>query len=182
MGSFFMLSNIIVAAWIIGSITLLIVKGDEKTGQYRDSLDSLQKYGRMNGIDDQFMMMLKSQLKLGFQNQEISDEQVLKSFPSPIRRKILRKLYLEPLLETQLMKGMRPQFVDAFLASCKVEIFAPREEIVERGSILTDLYLLVGGVAEVTNYDSSNDLELGLHSYYDDDSVKVRFEAGDCKY
>jgi signal-transduction protein with cAMP-binding, CBS, and nucleotidyltransferase domain len=77
---------------------------------------------------------------------------------------------------------MRPQFVDAFLASCKVEIFAPREEIVERGSILTDLYLLVGGVAEVTNYESSNDLELGLHSYDDDDSIKVRFEAGDCKY
>jgi CRP-like cAMP-binding protein len=182
-GSFFMLSNIIVAAWIIGSITLLIVKGDEKTGQYRDSLDSLQHYGHMHQFDDQFMMMLKSQLKLGFQNQEISDEQVLKSFPSPIRRKILRKLYLEPLLQTQLMKGMRPQFVDAFLASCKVEIFAPREEIVERGSILSDLYLLVGGVAEVTNYESHTDLEHGFHEYADDDdSIKIRFEAGDCKY
>jgi len=96
-GSIFMLSNIVVAAWIIGSITLLIVKGDEKTGQYRDNLDSLQQYEHMHQFDDHFMKMLKSQLKLGFQNQEISDEQVLKSFPSTVRRKILRKLYLKSL-------------------------------------------------------------------------------------
>lgn len=180
-GSFFMLCNIVVAAWIIGSITLLIVKGDEKTGQYRDNLDSLQQYGHMHQFDDNFMKMLKSQLKLGFQNQEISDEQVLKSFPSTVRRKILRKLYLKSLLRTQLMKGVRPQFVDAFLASCKVEIFSPGEEIVERGSILSELYLLVGGVAEVTNYEAYFDVEHGLHTYDEDDSMKIRFEAGDCK-
>ena len=44
---------------------------------------------------------------------------------------------------------MRQQVVDAFLASCKVEIFSPGEEIVERGAILSDLFLLVGGVAEI---------------------------------
>jgi len=79
------------------------------------------------------------------------------------------------------MKGVRPQFVDAFLASCKVEIFSPGEEIVERGSILSDLYLLVGGVAEVTNYEVYFDLEHGLHTYDEDDSMKIRYEAGDCK-
>mmetsp|Transcript_9128 Transcript_9128/g.17196 ORF Transcript_9128/g.17196 Transcript_9128/m.17196 type:complete len:487 (+) Transcript_9128:474-1934(+) len=180
-GSIFMLCNIVVAAWIIGSITLLIVKGDEKTGQYRDNLESLQQYGHMHQFDDHFMKILMSQLKLGFQNQEISDEQVLKSFPSTVRRKILRKLYLQSLLRTQLMKGVRPQFVDAFLASCKVEIFSPGEEIVERGSIQSDLYLLVGGVAEVTNYEAYFDLEHGLHIYDEDDSMKIRYEAGDCK-
>lgn len=178
-GSIFMLCNIVVAAWIIGSITLLIVKGDEKTGQYRDNLESLQQYGHMHQFDDHFMKILMSQLKLGFQNQEISDEQVLKSFPSTVRRKILRKLYLQSLLRTQLMNGVRPQFVDAFLASCKVEIFSPGEEIVERGSIQSDLYLLVGGVAEVTNYEAYFDLEHGLHIYDEDDSMKIRYEAGD---
>jgi hypothetical protein len=73
--SFFMLLNIVVAAWIIGSITLLIVKGDEKTGEYRYSLETLKHYGEMHEFDDSFMKKLKSQLKLGFQNREISDEQ-----------------------------------------------------------------------------------------------------------
>jgi hypothetical protein len=174
-----MLLNIVVAAWIIGSITLLIVKSDEKTGEYRDNLDSLQQYGHMHEFDDTFMSGLKSQLKLGFQNQEISDEQVLKPFPSPVRRKILRKLYLKPLLQTQLMKGVRQQFVDAFLASCKVEIFSPGEEVVERGSILSDLFLLVGGIAEATDIGfHPPDVEQGKGSGFDSDRIK--FEAGDC--
>jgi hypothetical protein len=70
-----MLLNIVIAAWIIGSITLLIVKGDEKTGEYRDSLETLKQYGEMHDFDDSFMRKLKAQLKLGFQNREISDEQ-----------------------------------------------------------------------------------------------------------
>lgn len=148
-----MLVNVVVAAWIIGSITLLIVKGDEKTGEFRDSLQTLQQYGEMNNFDEAFLKKLKSQLRLEFNNREISDEQVLKHFPSALRRKILRKLYLEPLIHTELMTGVRPQFVDAFLASCTVEIFSPGEEIVERGSILSDLFLLVGGVAEITTPD-----------------------------
>lgn len=149
-GSVFMLFNVVVAAWVIGSITLLIVKGDEKTGEFRDTLQTLQQYGEMNHFDDSFLKKLKSQLRLEFNNREISDEQVLKNFPSAVRRKILRKLYLQPLVQTELMKGVRPQFVDAFLASCTVEIFSPGEEIVERGSIMSDLFFLVGGVAEIT--------------------------------
>jgi CRP-like cAMP-binding protein len=84
-------------------------------------------------------------------NQSISNltQQVLKPYPSAVRRKILRKLYLKPLVQTQLMRGVRQQFVDAFLASCTVEIFSPGEEIVERGAVLSDLFLLVGGIAEI---------------------------------
>lgn len=148
-----MLVNVVVAAWIIGSITLLIVKGDEKTGEYRDTLQTLQQYGEMNHFDANFLKKLQSQLRLEFNNREISDEQVLKNFPSAVRRKILRKLYLQPLTRTELMAGVRPQFVDAFLASCTVEIFSPGEEIVERGAILSDLFFLVGGVAEITTPD-----------------------------
>lgn len=50
------------------------------------------------------------------------------------------------------MRGVRQQFVDAFLASCTVEIFSPGDEIVERGSILSDLFLLVGGIAEISTH------------------------------
>jgi len=41
---------------------------------------------------------------------------------------------------------------------------------------------LVGGIAEVTNYEAYLDLEHGIHAFDDDDdSMKIRFEAGDCK-
>lgn len=168
-----MLLNIVVAAWIIGSITLLIVKGDEKTGEYRDTLETLHQYGDMNNFDATFMDKLKRQLRLEFNNRETADEEVLKHFPSAVRRKLLRRLYLEPLVKTQLMKDVRQQFVDAFLISCKVEIFSAGEEIVERGSVLSDLFLLVGGIAEITtgNFGAqSTDESIGKHRH---------LEAGD---
>lgn len=176
-----MLVNVAVAAWIIGSITLLIVKGDEKTGEYRDALQTLQQYGEMNHFDNDFLEKLKSQLRLEFNNREISDEQVLKNFPSALRRKILRKLYWNSLVQTELMVDVRPQFVDAFLASCTVEIFSPGEEIVERGAILSDLFLLVGGVAAITTPDHirngglSANIHQPLQSY--DSFMEVDFDS-----
>ena len=152
-GCIFILVNIVVLAWIIGSITLLIVKGDEKTGDYRDSLKVLNQYSKMHDFDKSFAKTLKTQLRLDFNNREIADEQVLKHFPSAVRRKVLRRLYLPSLKKTELMKGVRQQFVDEFLTSCSVEIFSPGEEILERGSIPSDLFLLVGGIAEITSLE-----------------------------
>ena len=155
-GCIFILVNIVVLSWIIGSITLLIVKGDEKTGDYRESLQVLNQYSKMHDFDNSFAKKLKTQLRLDFNNREIADEQVLKHFPSAVRRKVLRRLYLPSLKKTELMKGVRQQFVDAFLTSCTVEIFSPGEEILERGSIPSDLFLLVGGIAEITSPDEFN--------------------------
>ena len=105
----------------------------------QESLETLHLYGRMHHFDPALMNRLKQQLRLEFNNREISDDQVLKYFPSAVRRKILRRLYKEYLVNTQIMRGVRPQFVDAFLASCTVEIFSPGEEIVEKGSIQSDV-------------------------------------------
>jgi len=150
-GMLYMLINMVVMAWTIGSITLLIVKGDEATSEYRDALQVLDQYADMHDFDRAFRKKLQTQLRLEFNNRECSDEEVLKNFPSAVRRKILRKLYLRPLLQTNLMEGIRPQFVDAFLTACTVEIFTPGEHIVERGAIAADLCLLVGGLAQATS-------------------------------
>jgi hypothetical protein len=121
-GSIFMLMNIVVAAWIIGSITLLIVKGDEKTGEYRSSLETLYQYGKKHSLDTKFVHTLRRQLRLIYDNREISDEQVLKHYPSAVRRQMLRKLYYNQLAGTHLMKNVhQQQFIDAFLSSCTVE-------------------------------------------------------------
>ncbi|KAI2489466.1 voltage-gated potassium channel [Fragilaria crotonensis] len=145
-GIIYMLLNIIITSWIIGSMTLLIVKQDEKTGLYRSTMQILLQFSSLNNFDRAMHKGLKTQLKLEFKNREVSDEQVLKQFPSAVRRKVLRRLYLPSLLRTNLMQNTRQQFVDAFLAGCTVEIFSPGEELLQRGSICSDLYLLVEGV------------------------------------
>ena len=143
-----MLLNMVIQAWIIGSITLLIVKNDEKTGFYQDTLKTLDQYSNMHGFDKAFHKRLKTQMKLEFNNSEISDESVLKHLPTSLRRKVLRRLYLPTLMNTDLMKDVRQQFIDAFLTTCTVEIFGPGEDILQRATISSDLYLLVGGVVQ----------------------------------
>lgn len=163
-GIIYMFLNVIVMSWTIGSITLLIVKGDEATSKYREALSVLDQYSDMHNFDKDFRKKLKTQLRLEFHNHEIADEQILKNFPSAVRRKILRKLYMKAMIKTNLMKDIRPQFVDAFLTACTVEIFTSGEQIIERGSITSDLFLLVGGLAETTTR-----IENG----------KIQFEPGD---
>jgi ankyrin repeat protein len=145
----YMLLNIIAQAWVIGSITLLIVKQDEKTGAYRDSMHTLKQYSTINNFPPKLRKSLRTQLKLEFNNREISDEYVLAHFPNETRRKVLRRLYLPSLMQTSLMTGIRQQFVDAFLTTCHVEIFSPGEEILQRGSIASDLYLLITGTVKL---------------------------------
>ena len=53
------------------------------------------------------------------------------------------------------MAGIRQHFVDAFLSTCKVEIFSPGEELLQRGAITSELYLLVGGIAELVPVNNS---------------------------
>eukprot|EP00562_Extubocellulus_spinifer_P022639 CAMPEP_0178627300 /NCGR_PEP_ID=MMETSP0698-20121128/8842_1 /TAXON_ID=265572 /ORGANISM="Extubocellulus spinifer, Strain CCMP396" /LENGTH=811 /DNA_ID=CAMNT_0020266529 /DNA_START=46 /DNA_END=2481 /DNA_ORIENTATION=+ len=161
-GMIYMLINMVVAAWIIGSITLLIVKNDEKTGLYRDALETLAEYASIHNFDKPFYKRLKNQLKLDFTNREVSDEQVLQYLPNSMRRKVLRRLYLPSLNKTNLMKGIRQQFIDEFLTTCSVEIFTPGQEILQRGSTASDLYLLVGGTIEVgAALDDSNHSSTG---------------------
>ena len=163
-GIIFMILNIIMGSWIIGSITLLIVKQDQETGNYRDSLGTLHQYSELHGFDAAMEKSLRTQLRLEFNNREVSDEQILKHFPSSVRRKLLRRLYGPYLSKTNLMDGVREQFVDQFLTTCKVEIFSPGEDVVHRGNMATDLYLLVGGVVmciDDPDADEGHELEEG---------------------
>jgi CRP-like cAMP-binding protein len=144
-----MLINIVAQAWIIGSITLLVVKNDEKRGLYREALSKLGQFSAMHGFDRDFYKRLKTALKLSFESVDVQDEEILMHFPSSVRRRILRRLYMPSILQTSLMKDVRQQFVDEFVSSCTVEVFSPNEEILQRGMNSPDLYLLVSGNVEI---------------------------------
>lgn len=157
-GVVYMILNVVLMAWVIGSITLLIVKNDEKTGLYRETMHVLHKYAALHNFDKDLTKKLKNQLRLDFENREVSDEQVLQFFPAGVRRRVLRRLYLETLINTDLMRGTRNQFVDAFLSLCKVEVFSPGDELLQRGAVSSELYLVLDGSLEVVssgNVDTS---------------------------
>ncbi len=52
--------------------------------------------------------------------------QVLHIFPTTIRRRILRHLYLRHVRAAYLFKGVRQKFLDALLATARIELFMPQ--------------------------------------------------------
>jgi CRP-like cAMP-binding protein len=140
-----MLTNMVITAWMIGSITLLIVKRDEITSEYRDTIQSLDQYSRMHHFERRFRKRLIAQAKLYFKNRQIADEEVLRNLPYSVKRKVWRRLYMPSLMQTSLMKGIRQRFVDSFLTNSTVEVFSAGEEILSRGHNSSDLYLIVEG-------------------------------------
>lgn len=173
-GIVYMICNVVLMAWVIGSITLLIVKTDEKTGLYREALQVLKKYSVLHQFDRDLTKKLQNYLMLDFDNREVADEQVLQFFPAGVRRKVLRRLYLPSLLSTKLMRGTRQQFVDAFLSLCKVEVFSPGDELLQRGVICSELYLLLEGTLEVA---SPGDLDSSTRDSGERDLVTSTFQT-----
>lgn len=69
---------------------------------------------------------MKGHLRLHFTSAEGSDEAVLSLYPTTIRRRILRHLYSSPLNYCWLFSDCKQKFLDALLASAKVELYMPR--------------------------------------------------------
>ena len=69
---------------------------------------------------------MQGHLRLHFSSEEASDEQVLAIYPTSIRRRILRHLYLDSLKRCWLFNGCRQKFMDAILAAARVELFMPK--------------------------------------------------------
>jgi hypothetical protein len=49
---FYVFLSVILMAWIVGTITLLVVKSDEKTGQYRENLGNLDLFSHTHDVPE----------------------------------------------------------------------------------------------------------------------------------
>ncbi|KAL4458838.1 hypothetical protein ABPG75_013703 [Micractinium tetrahymenae] len=140
--------NIFYFAYLIGSVTLLVVKGDERVGKYREQMQHLTSYAELNDLPQELRGSMLSHLKLHFNNAQRADETVLGAYPSTIRRRVLRYLYLDVLQASRsshLFDGARQRFLDALLAAARVEVYLPNEELVSEGDGVSELFIVVSG-------------------------------------
>lgn len=120
-----------------------MVKGDERMGRYRDQMRALQHYSALHALPADLRESMMRHLKLHFYNSQSSDEQVLAAYPSTIRRRVLRQLYLVALRRAYLFDGAKQRFLDALLASARVELYLPQVEVVSQGDHVNELFILV---------------------------------------
>ncbi|KXZ44423.1 hypothetical protein GPECTOR_68g396 [Gonium pectorale] len=144
--------NLFLGAYILGTVTMLVVKGDERSKLFRDRMYSLADFSKNNELPQSLYSAMQEHLEVTFQADTASDEQVLGIYPTAIRRKVLRHLYLQPVRSCYLFRGCKQRFLDALLTAARVELFMPGVQIMTEGDNVTELLILVSGEVAVSQH------------------------------
>eukprot|EP00887_Chlorella_sp_A99_P005048 scaffold4.g5048.t1 len=141
------LFNLFYFAYIIGSVTQVVMSGDVRVRQYREHMGHLVAFAKMHDLPpvrpapalcagSDLLESMAGHLKLHFNNQDSQDSHVLAAYPSTIRRRVLRYLYLDVLLDSEarrLFHGAKQRFLDALLAAARLELYLPKVEVLSEG-------------------------------------------------
>ena len=73
----YMLFNVALTAFIVGTITLLVVRRDARTSSYRERSHSLRSFAAVNQLPEGLKASMQELLRLSFANEDIADERVL---------------------------------------------------------------------------------------------------------
>jgi len=146
----YMLAALVLGTYIVGTTTLLLIKGDEAKGRYRDQASALKAYSHLNGLPPPLELAMREHLRLAHANADIADEVVLGSLPATLRRRALRHLYAAPLKVCYLFSGGRQRFLDALLSASEVELLMAGVDVISDGDHVPDLIICVSGALELT--------------------------------
>ncbi|EFJ39217.1 hypothetical protein VOLCADRAFT_45039, partial [Volvox carteri f. nagariensis] len=141
----YLLFNLFLGAYILGTVTMLVVKGDERSKAFRERMSNLNEFGRNNDLPERLQSAMQEHLEVTFNTEQIDDEHVLGIYPTTIRRKVLRHLYLHPVRSCYLFKGCKQRFLDALLTVARVELFMPGVQLLTEGDNVTELNIIVSG-------------------------------------
>ena len=134
---------------------MLVVRRDARTSSYRERSHSLRSFAAVNQLPEGLKASMQEHLRLSFANEDIADERVLGSYPTVLRRRALRHLYLSTLRRCYLFEGGRQRFVDALLAAAHVELLMPGVEVVADGDHVSELIVCVSGTHEALDVDGN---------------------------
>lgn len=141
--------NIVLWAYVIGSITLVVVKADEKTGAYRERMHNLDVYAAVNSLPQDLKQSLQAHVRLHFSAEDTSDTLLFQMIPQSLKKRVLRHLYLPSLRSCYLLHGCSDKFVEALLMAGTVEQVMPKVEVLLEGDQVNDLIFVLSGHVEL---------------------------------
>ncbi|GIM10248.1 hypothetical protein Vretimale_14045, partial [Volvox reticuliferus] len=141
----YLLFNLFLGAYILGTVTMLVVKGDERSKAFRERMSNLNEFSKNNELPERLQAAMQEHLEVTFNTEQVDDEHVLGIYPTTIRRKVLRHLYMHPVRSCYLFKGCKQRFLDALLTVARVELFMPGVQLLVEGDNVTELNIIVSG-------------------------------------
>lgn len=143
----YMLYNMALNSYILGTITLLVVRGDEKTGALRRCYRNIFFFAKLNELPKSITRSLKDHLRFNLSHPEIQDDLVIHGLPAGVRRGVLKELYGKKLQETHTFEGCSKKFLQALVSNVRVDTYMPMQEIFGQGDCVPELHVMVAGTA-----------------------------------
>ncbi|KAF5832406.1 hypothetical protein DUNSADRAFT_11708 [Dunaliella salina] len=141
--------NVVAQAYILGTITVLLVKNDVESGEYRNAVVNLDKYLSEKQLPKSLQTAMHEHLELQSYSEKRADENILKHYPSTIKQKVLRHMYMDVLKDCYLLAGCSPQFLNLLLSVVRMELFMPNVTMTQEGDTAGDLVIIADGNVNV---------------------------------
>ncbi|PUZ47316.1 hypothetical protein GQ55_7G155300 [Panicum hallii var. hallii] len=138
--------SILLSAYLIGNMTALIVKGS-KTERFRDKMTDLIRYMNRNKLGADIRSQVKDHLLLQYESSYTKDR-VVDDIPVAVRSKLSQTLYLDMVSKVRLFKGCSEDFLSQIVVKLHEEFFLPGEVILEQGTVVDQIYIVVHGCLE----------------------------------
>ncbi|CAD7695304.1 unnamed protein product [Ostreobium quekettii] len=145
----YMIYNMALVAYILGTITLLVVRADESTGELRECYRHVTSFARLNNLPKDLRQSLKNQMQFNLAHPEVEDDLVLKDLPAGLRRRVVKELYVEKLKATPTFRECSEKFLTSLCIpkNVRVDTYLPYQLIFEMGELLPELHLMIDGEA-----------------------------------
>ncbi|GAX80356.1 hypothetical protein CEUSTIGMA_g7795.t1 [Chlamydomonas eustigma] len=153
----YLMYGTILTAYILGTVTVLMVKGDKRAKVFRDRIMMLNEFSSRYQLPEELDIALRQHLNLHYTNEHVSDSKILAAYPSAINRRVLSYLYLEPIQRCSLFHNCKRKFLNAVMGACRTEMFMPNIQLLSEGDIVADLYMVISGGVLICSEKRSGD-------------------------
>ncbi|KAF5827674.1 cyclic nucleotide-binding-like protein [Dunaliella salina] len=151
----YLLICVVLNAYILGSITTVMVSDDERSNTYRERVEALNAFAEQKELPESLKELMREHLELLHHTEATSDEHILHRYPPTLRKKVLRHLYLDILRKCYPFRGCKTRFLEEVMSIAHLEIFNPDVEVVLEGDVVQELYIITEGIVYGARAQSS---------------------------
>jgi potassium channel len=142
-----MLMNMCISAYVIGTMTTLITKGDQKLSVFRDDMTNLVKFMRRHNVPIHIQQHAMAHVHLSFRKGKEDDRSSLENCPDHLIGHVRSAMFLEPLKDSGLFAGCSRDFMLGLMKICSWDYFNPASLISTRKYKPTKVFLICEGEA-----------------------------------
>ena len=100
-----MLVNMCISAYVIGTMTTLITKGDQKLARFRDNMSNLIRFMRRHEVPLHIQQHAIRDVHLSFRKAKEDDLDALQHCPEHLISHVRSAMYLDQLKDSRLLVG-----------------------------------------------------------------------------